>query len=111
MKRLLHALRHSVAGLLTAWHEEAAFRQDVVLFLISIPFALWLAPNHIALILMIGSGLLVVIVELLNTGIEAAIDRIGSERHPQSKKAKDCGSAAVLLALLLMAFTWIAVLL
>lgn len=93
-------------GLKAAWRDEAAFRQDAALVLVSVPFALWLAPDRISLALMLASGVLVLIVELLNTAIEAAIDRHGKELHPESKKAKDCGSAAVLGSLLLMAVVW-----
>jgi diacylglycerol kinase (ATP) len=106
MRRLWKALFYSLDGLKAAWRDEAAFRQDVALVLVSVPFALWLAPDRISLALMLASGVLVLVVELLNTGIEAAIDRHGEERHPQSKKAKDCGSAAVLVALTLMVVVW-----
>jgi diacylglycerol kinase (ATP) len=107
MSRIIKAFFYSLAGIKAAWQDEAAFRQEALLAAILIPLAFVLAPDKISLILMAGSVLLVLIVELLNTGIEAAINRIGSEVHPLSKKAKDSASAAVLLSLLLAGFVWL----
>ena len=87
MERVWRAFFHSLDGLKSAWRDEAAFREEVILSIILIPSAIYLAPNDISLILMIGSVLLVLIVELVNTAVEAAIDRIGLEIHPLSKKA------------------------
>lgn len=106
MLRLLHALMNSYSGLKLAFKDEAAFRQDVLLALVLAPLALWLAPDALSLALMLFSLVLVLITELLNTGIEAAIDRIGTKRHPLSKKAKDTASAAVLLSLVGVALVW-----
>lgn len=107
MQRIIKAFFYSFAGLHSAWQSEAAFRLEVMGACVLIPAAFFLAPDKISLILMVASLLLVMIVELLNTGIEAAINRIGSEIHPLSKKAKDTASAAVLLSLLLAGFVWV----
>lgn len=107
MERILKAYRNSLAGLKAAFANEQAFREEAVLAAIMIPLAFLLAPDAVWLVLMIASVVLVLIVELLNTGIEAAIDRISEEIHPLSKIAKDVGSSAVLLSLLLAGFVWI----
>ena len=107
MKRIIAAFKNSMAGLLAAFKNEAAFREEAILAFIMIPLAFFLAPDALWLVLMVSSVMLVLIVELLNTGIEAAIDRISEEIHPLSKIAKDVGSAAVFLALLLTGFVWI----
>lgn len=108
MKRLWFAFWHSVDGMKTAWRDEAAFRQEVLAALVLIPCAFYVAPDRISLVLMVGSVLLVLAVELLNSAIEASIDRHGGELHPLSKKAKDTASAAVLVALVIAGFTWAA---
>ena len=110
MKRLLAAFFFSAQGLLVAWREEMAFRQEVLGSLFLIPLAIYWAPDRVSLILMLGSWGLVLITELLNSAIEATVDRIGPEMHPLSKKAKDLGSAAVLGALLLSGVIWLAIL-
>jgi len=107
MKRLWYALRYSLAGLSAAWRDEEAFRQEVVLAAILIPTACVVAPDKISLVMMVASIALVLVVELINTAIEAAIDRHGEEIHPLAKKAKDAGSAAVLIALLVVGFVWV----
>ena len=107
MERILKAYHHSLAGLKAAFANEQAFREEAVLAAVMIPLAFLLAPDTVWLVLMIASVVLVLIVELLNTGIEAAIDRISEEIHPLSKIAKDVGSSAVLLSLLLAGFVWI----
>jgi len=99
-------MRYSSAGLLAAWRDEAAFRQELGLCALLVPLALWLPLPPTERLMLIGSLVLVLIVELLNSAIEAAVDRMGVERHALSKKAKDLGSAAVMLALLLAAATW-----
>ena len=104
--RVWHALGYSVAGLKAGWY-ETAFRQEAVASVILIPAAFWLGSTWVETTLLAGTVLLVMIVELLNTGIETAIDRIGPEWHDLSKRAKDMGSAAVLLSLLLCAATWL----
>ncbi|MBK8073725.1 MAG: diacylglycerol kinase [Ramlibacter sp.] len=109
LSRVWHAAGYSLAGLKAGWHEPA-FRQEALAALVLLPGAFWLGRNWIEIALLAGSVLLVMIVELLNTGIEAAIDRIGPEWHDLSKRAKDMGSAAVLLSLLLCAGIWLAAL-
>lgn len=106
LRRLWNALFYSVAGFRAAWRHEAAFRQEAMLTLALLPAAWWLARTPLELALLVGSCLLVLIVELLNSGIEAVTDRVGLERHELSGRAKDLGSAAVLLSLVLAACVW-----
>ncbi len=106
LTRVLYAARHSGAGLTAAWHHESAFRQELVLAVLMLPIAIWLGSNWVERSLLVGSVLLVLIVELLNSGIEAAIDRISLDLHDLSKRAKDYGSAAVMLALTLCGGIW-----
>ena len=105
--RMRHAFGYSLAGLRAGW-AETAFRQEALAALVMIPTAFWLGQSWVEVALLAGPVLLVMVVELLNTGIEAAIDRIGPEWHELSKRAKDMGSAAVLLSLLLCVGTWLA---
>ena len=105
LERILHAGGFSIAGLRQAWR-ETAFRQEAMAAVFLLPLAMLLGQTWVERVLLAGSVLLVMIVELLNTAVESAIDRIGPEWHALSKRAKDIGSAAVLLALLLCAFTW-----
>ena len=105
LNRVWHATGYSLAGLRAGWN-ETAFRQEALASILLIPAAFWLGQSWMETVLLAGSVILVLIVELLNTGIEAAIDRIGPEWHALSKRAKDMGSAAVLLSLLLCAGTW-----
>lgn len=109
MSRVWHATLISLNGLRAAWG-EAAFRQEAILAMVLIPLAFWLGNNWVETAALAGSVVLVMIVELLNTAVEAAIDRIGPEWHDLSKRAKDTGSAAVLLALLLAGGIWVAAL-
>ena len=109
LHRLWQATGYSLAGLRAGWHEKA-FRQEAIAALFMVPLAFWLGQNWVEVALLAGSVLLVMIVELLNTGIEAAIDRISLEWHPLAKRAKDMGSAAVLLALLVCLGIWSAAL-
>jgi diacylglycerol kinase (ATP) len=104
LSRVWHATGYSVAGLRAGWH-ETAFRQEALASIVLIPCAFWLGRSWIETVLLAGTVILIMIVELLNTGIETAIDRIGPEWHDLSKRAKDMGSAAVLLSLL-CASTW-----
>ncbi|MBF5005979.1 diacylglycerol kinase [Diaphorobacter caeni] len=106
LNRWIHAFGYSLQGLKAGWGEKA-FRSEACLAVVMIPAAFWLGGSWIEVALLAGSVLLVLIVELLNTGIEAAIDRIGPELHDLSKRAKDMGSAAVLLSLLLCGGIWI----
>jgi diacylglycerol kinase (ATP) len=110
LQRILNATRYSLDGLRAAWDNEDAFRQEVVLAVILIPTALLLPLPLVETILLVGVVVLVLIVELLNSGIEAAIDRDSYEINTLGKRAKDIGSAAVMLSLLLALGTWLAVL-
>ena len=110
LARIVAATRHSVEGLRAAWRDEAAFRQELALCAVLVPIALWLPVSRLEALALVGVLALLLIVELLNSAVEAAVDRVGAERHPLSKRAKDLGSAAVMIALLLAAATWAAVL-
>ena len=105
LNRVWHAFGYSMAGLRAGWH-ETAFRQEALAALVLLPLSAWIGRNWVETALLGGSVLIVMIVELLNTGIETAIDRIGPEWHDLSKRAKDMGSAAVLLSLLLLVAIW-----
>jgi diacylglycerol kinase (ATP) len=110
LNRIIHAGGYSVQGLKAGWG-ETAFRQEAIAAIFLVPAAFWLGRNWVETALLAGTVLIVMIVELLNTGIETAIDRIGPEWHALSKRAKDMGSAAVLLSLLLCGGVWTAALL
>jgi diacylglycerol kinase (ATP) len=105
-RRVVNATFFSFAGLRAAWRDEAAFRQELMLCVVLVPTAFWLGQTAVERALLIGSCLLVLIVELLNSGIEAVVDRVGAEHHRLSGQAKDLGSAAVFLSLLLVLVTW-----
>jgi diacylglycerol kinase (ATP) len=107
LTRAWHAAKNSWSGMVFAVREESAFRQELTLTACLLPLAFLLPFGAIERLLLIGSVLLVLIVELLNSSIEAAIDRISFEHHGLSKRAKDYGSAAVMLALLICAMVWI----
>jgi diacylglycerol kinase (ATP) len=106
LNRIWHAAGYSIAGLRAGLH-ETAFRQEAIAAIVLVPLAAWLATNWVEFVLLAGSVVLLMVVELLNTGIETAIDRIGPEWHALSKRAKDMGSAAVLLTILVTATVWI----
>jgi diacylglycerol kinase (ATP) len=106
--RVIRATGYSWSGLLTAYRIESAFRQEVWLAVLMLPAAFWLGRNWMQVALLAGSVILVMVVELLNSGIEAAVDRVSFENHELSKRAKDFGSAAVMLALLLCGGIWVA---
>lgn len=109
--RIVHAFFNSLAGLRDAWRHESAFRQEVLLAVLLVPVAFAVPMPGVERALLVASVLLVIVVELLNSSVEAAIDRISLDRHSLSKRAKDIGSAAVLVALLLLACVWALVLL
>ena len=109
--RLLRAFDSSWKGLRGAWREEAAFRQELVFALLAVPLGLWLGHSGVERALLVAPVLLVLVVELLNSAIEATVDRIGFERHELAGLAKDIGSAAVLLAFMVLAVVWSLVLL
>ena len=109
--RIMRALGASVHGLVGAFREEAAFRQELALAAVVIPLGLWLGHGGIERALLIAPMLLILIVELLNSAIEATVDRIGFERHKLAGLAKDIGSAAVLMSFVLLTAVWLLVLL
>ena len=104
--RIYAAFFHSVRGYKATWVHEEAFRQEVYLFILAGPLGLWIGNTPVEKTLLTGSIILVMIVELLNTGIEIVVDRISFERHELSGRAKDVGSAAVLSSLVLAGLTW-----
>lgn len=106
LTRIIKAAGYSWKGLCAAWHNEAAFRQEAVVTVFAIIIACWLNVDAISRILLIGSVVLVMIVEMINSAIEAVVDRTGSNFHLLSGRAKDMGSAAVFLAIMLALFIW-----
>jgi diacylglycerol kinase (ATP) len=106
LRRLFNAFLYSLSGLRLAFHHESAFRQESALAAALIPIGCLLPVGAVEKVLLIASVLLVLVVELLNSSIEAAIDRIGLDTHHLSKRAKDLGSAAVLIALLALGLVW-----
>jgi diacylglycerol kinase (ATP) len=109
LNRVWHAAGFALAGLRAGW-QETAFRQEALAALVLVPAAFWLGRNWVEVALLAGTVLIVMAIELLNTGIESVIDRIGPEWHELSKRAKDMGSAAVLLSVLLCGGVWAAAL-
>ncbi|WP_028863171.1 diacylglycerol kinase [Psychromonas aquimarina] len=110
LKRIILAGGYSLQGLKSAFKHEAAFRQETFLALLLIPLACYLDVSQIERILLIAPVVLVMIIEIINSAVEAVVDRIGSEHHELSGRAKDMGSAAVLIALLLTAYIWLEIL-
>ena len=110
LRRLINAFGYSLAGFRAAYKHEDAFRQEVLLAIILIPLSFFLPASLIGRALMIGSVLLVIIVELINSGIEATVDRISLDSHILAKRAKDIGSAAVLVSLVNVVVIWVLVL-
>ena len=106
VRRILNACAYSMSGLKLAYRHEHAFRQEVLGALVLLPIACLVPVAPVERVLLIGTVLLVLIVELLNSSIEAAVDRVGLETHHLSKRAKDIGSAAVMLVLILLGITW-----
>jgi diacylglycerol kinase (ATP) len=111
LRRLISATRNSIDGLTAAVRHEDAFRQELLLAAVLLPLALWLGESGLERALLAGSVLLVLIVELLNSAIEATVDRISFENHRLAKRAKDIGSAAVMLSLAATALIWALVIL
>lgn len=103
---IVDATRFSVAGLRAAWRNESAFRQECALVAVLTPAAFWLGETAVERALLIGSAWLMLIVELLNSAIETAVDRIGTDHHPLAARAKDLGSAAVFMSLALTGVVW-----
>lgn len=110
LNRILHAFAYSMQGLGAAWRGESAFRQEAVLALLMLPCAFLLGRDWVQVAVLAGTVVLVLIVELLNSAVEATVDRISFDLHDLSKKAKDFGSAAVFLSLVLCTLTWLAAL-
>ncbi|MGE0581351.1 MAG: diacylglycerol kinase [Steroidobacteraceae bacterium] len=108
--RVLRAFAFSASGLAGAFREEAAFRQELLFAIVAIPLGLWLGRSGIERALLVAPVLLILVVELVNSAIEATVDRIGPERHRLAGLAKDIGSAAVFMAFVLWAATWALVL-
>lgn len=104
--RLIAAFHNSIAGFKDIWRREEAFRQELVMLVLSVPIALWLGQSLAHTGLLIGSILLLIIVEIVNSAIEAVVDRIGAERHELSRIAKDLGSLAVLTTALIPITVW-----
>ncbi|WP_094752351.1 diacylglycerol kinase [Psychromonas sp. CD1] len=111
LKRICFATKYSLQGLKAAWINEAAFRQELLLFIIFAAITCLLPVSNLEQLALIACLFLVLIVELINSAIEAIVDRIGPEIHELSGRAKDIGSASVFLALLLTIFTWVMILL
>lgn len=106
LERLVNATRYSLSGLIEAARNEDAFRQELVLVALLAPVGLWLGANGVERALLLGSLLLILVVELLNSAVEATVDRISLEDHRLAKRAKDIGSAAVMLSLINAALVW-----
>ena len=107
IKRLINAFGYSLSGFKVAFAKEDAFRQEVLLSIILVTVAVYISNSSIELVLLIGSTLLVPIIELLNSAIEATVDRVSLDKHPLAKRAKDIGSAAVFLSLVNLIATWL----
>jgi diacylglycerol kinase (ATP) len=105
-QRILNAFRYSLDGICAAYRHEDAFRQEVLLALVLVPLGLWLGDGGVEKALLVGCVLLVLLVELINSAIEATVDRISLDDHLLAKRAKDIGSAAVLLALVMLVTVW-----
>lgn len=108
--RIVHATGYSMAGLTTAYRTESAFRQEFWLAAVLVPAAFWLGRGWVEVALLAGSVSLVLVVELVNSAVEATVDRVSLELHDLSKRAKDYGSAAVLISLLICGSVWAAAL-
>ncbi|MCP4682460.1 MAG: diacylglycerol kinase [Desulfobacterales bacterium] len=106
IRRLAGAFMYSVAGFRAAWINEQAFRQEIIMAAFLVPAALWLGTDAVQRALLIGTYLIVPLTELINSAIEAIVDRMGPEHHVLSGRAKDMGSAAVLLSLFLCGIVW-----
>lgn len=107
LKRIINAMGYSWSGIKSAFRHEAAFRQEILLGIVLCPLGLWLGETAVERVLLIATMLLVLIVELLNSAIEAVVDRFGGEWDELSGRAKDLGSAAVMLSLILLSVTWL----
>jgi diacylglycerol kinase (ATP) len=104
---IINAFRYTFDGLKSAWKNELAFRGEVVVAIIMIPLGIWLGQSAVEQALLIASILLILLTELVNSALEAVVDRIGPERHELSKRAKDMGSAAAFISMVTAALVWI----
>ncbi|MEX2240862.1 MAG: diacylglycerol kinase [Burkholderiales bacterium] len=111
LRRVLNATRYSLEGVAAAARHEAAFRQELLLAAVLVPLGLWLGADGVERALLAGSVLMVLVVELLNSAVEAVVDRASPEHHELAKRAKDYGSAAVMIALAVTGLVWILLLL
>jgi diacylglycerol kinase (ATP) len=110
VQRVMNATRYSIEGLAAAARHEDAFRQELILAAVLVPLGLWLGADGIERALLVGSVLMVLVVELLNSAVEATVDRVSLEDHRLAKRAKDIGSAAVMLSLVTVGLVWLLVL-
>ncbi len=108
--RIVHALGYALKGLRSCWRHEAAFRQETLGMIVLVPAAFYVGESGAEIALLLGTCVLLLIVEILNSAIEAVVDRIGHEHHELSGRAKDLGAAAVLLSLVMLGVTWALVL-
>jgi len=111
MRRVINAARYSLEGLAAAARHEDAFRQELILAAVLVPLGLWLGADGVERALLVGSVLMVLVVELLNSAVEATVDRVSLEDHQLAKRAKDIGSAAVMMSLVTVGVVWLLVLL
>lgn len=107
LRRLVNAFKFSLAGFKACFRTEEAFRQEIYLTALMVPAAFWIGDTNVEQIVLLGSVVLVLITEMINTAIERAIDRISYDKHELSKEAKDMGSAIVFMALVFCGFTWV----
>ncbi|MDG1204413.1 MAG: diacylglycerol kinase [Pseudomonadales bacterium] len=110
LARIISATRYSWLGLKAAWRHEAAFRQEATIAIVGLPLAILLARDAVEFLLLVMPIFILILTELVNSAIEAAIDRFGGEHHELSGRAKDMGSAAVLMAIILTCISWITIL-
>ena len=110
LKRILSATRNSLEGFVAAVRHEDAFRQELMMAAVFVPFGIWLGKDGLERALLVGAVLLVLVVELLNSAVEATVDRISFDNHRLAKRAKDIGSAAVMLSIVTAAVVWLLVL-
>ena len=107
IRHIINAFRYTWAGLVSAWKNELAFRGEVVVAIVMVPLGIWLGRSAVEQALLIASILLILLTELLNSALEAVVDRIGPQRHELSKRAKDMGSAAAFVSMVTAALVWI----
>jgi diacylglycerol kinase (ATP) len=108
--RIIKAAGYSMAGLKAAWKHEAAFRQELCALAVLLPLGFFLGHNGLERAMLISSGMMVLVTELLNSAIEAVVDRTGLEHHPLAKRAKDLGSAAVFISITIVIIIWVLIL-